>query len=500
MTVQEISIELGGKLWHYMPSWPLGPAGGFGEVFLGRSNDNKPAAVKRLKFSAEDAANRELKMAEYLIQEVFQNVMPILDAGRDSISGAYFIIMPVGDMSLQDAVNKGVHTPKEAAIIMSQITNGLLEVPDIVHRDLKPGNVLLHAERWKITDFGIARFADAATSMHTLKDVLSAYYAAPEQWKLERATTATDVYALGCIGYALLTGKPPFAGINRDELRDHHLSSDPPDLKQDVPPRFRTLLTSMLRKTSEARPSASKVQSILNQILSNDDENLGVKALAEAAAKVEGIHASRDRKLTVEARAKIERDGIAQTGRAILSALTKELRALTSLAAPNAIYSTKGEIELGDAVLHLPGTTSRVLPVGLFRESKWDVLLGEALGVIRNSARRADDGYIISASLWYAKLPDTEQYRWYEASYWGAFRNDRYSPYELTDKILDADLAAGKVTHVYDLCWGPYPVDDDDAEEFKERWLALFAKAADGSLARPSTLPLRRYYWKDGQY
>jgi len=74
--------------------------------------------------------------------------------------------------------------------------------------DLKPDNILYHDGKWKIADFGIARFVEEATASNTLKEFLSPWYAAPEQWRLERATHGTDVYALGCIAFCLLTGKP----------------------------------------------------------------------------------------------------------------------------------------------------------------------------------------------------------------------------------------------------------------------------------------------------
>src|SRR5207302_2073190 len=123
----------------------------------------------------------------------------------------YFLVMPRADGSLQDAVERdGTLTPSDAASVLLQIIQGLNEVGDIVHRDLKPDNVLRHENRWKVADFGIARFVEEATASITLKDCLSPFYAAPEQWRLERATHATDVYALGCVGFFLLTGKPPF--------------------------------------------------------------------------------------------------------------------------------------------------------------------------------------------------------------------------------------------------------------------------------------------------
>src|SRR5512145_1867623 len=100
---------------------------------------------------------------------------------------------------------------------MLQIIRGLQEVQDLVHRDLKPDNILFHQGKWKIADFGIAKFVADATSDKTLKGWMSVHYAAPEQWRSERATNATDIYALGCIGYCLICGTPPFTSDPESE-------------------------------------------------------------------------------------------------------------------------------------------------------------------------------------------------------------------------------------------------------------------------------------------
>lgn len=85
--------------------------------------------------------------------------------------------------------------------------------------------MLLHDGKWKIADFGIARFVEDATSAHTVREFLSPQYAAPEQWIGERATQATDVYALCCVAYTLLTGEPPFPG---PDYQRQHTSESPP--------------------------------------------------------------------------------------------------------------------------------------------------------------------------------------------------------------------------------------------------------------------------------
>lgn len=224
-----LRIKLPRGEWSYDPAKPIGRAGGFGCVYAGHSEDHGDLAVKRLHIEANDAGHREMRIAADLARRPLKNVIPVLDAGEDAESGGYFVVMPRAQGSLQDEIDAGKKSDDiEAARILHQIIEGLLEVEDIVHRDLKPANILFHEGRWKIADFGIARFVEEATSVRTLKDCLTPEYAAPEQWEFKHATPATDVYALGCVGYAILTGCSPFRGATSEELRNQHLNSDPP--------------------------------------------------------------------------------------------------------------------------------------------------------------------------------------------------------------------------------------------------------------------------------
>lgn len=259
--MQTITLPRG--IWVYDPTKPLGTPGGFGAVYAGFSNEHGELAVKRLHISANDAAHREMRIATDLAGRKLANVIPVLDAGEDADSGAYFVVMPKAEKSLQAEVTGGLQA-RDAARIMLDIVSGLIEVNDIVHRDLKPANILFHAGRWKVADFGIARFLEESTSLETLKGCLSPPYAAPEQWQFVRATPATDMYALGCIGYALLTGRPPFPG---SDFRDQHLHADPAALPAGCPPRLQTLLSMMLRKSPSARPGLERVCTLLNEVI-----------------------------------------------------------------------------------------------------------------------------------------------------------------------------------------------------------------------------------------
>jgi len=131
---------------------------GFGDVFKGWGEQQNVVAVKQLKITANEAAHRELRIVDELLQRPLAHIIPMLDDGQDAESGLYYIVMACAERSLQDEINRVGPLPETDAVrILRDIVTGLAEVQDIAHRDLKPANVLFHEGRWKLADFGIAR-------------------------------------------------------------------------------------------------------------------------------------------------------------------------------------------------------------------------------------------------------------------------------------------------------------------------------------------------------
>ena len=125
----------------------------------------------------------------------------------------------------------------------------------IVHRDIKPGNILVCPNgQVKVTDFGIARATDDANATQPGIVLGTAPYLAPEQLAGEKATAASDMYALGVVGYQCLTGRLPFQG-NIDEVFSAHQSADPPALPADVPRGLADLVLALLARDPADRPS-----------------------------------------------------------------------------------------------------------------------------------------------------------------------------------------------------------------------------------------------------
>ena len=484
-------VKLPGGTYVYDPNKPLGKRGGFGQVFAGKSLDGGDIAVKKLHLDAADAAHRELRIGDELRGRSFAHVVPFIDAGADAETGVYFVVMPKAEGSLQNSVEKsGSLSSAQTAEILLQIVNGLIEVGELVHRDLKPDNILFHDGKWKVADFGIARFVEEATSTNTLKDCLSPLYAAPEQWRFERATHATDVYALGCIAFCLLTGKPPFM----QDPSAQHQSAPAPDFVC-AEPRLKTLVNMCLRKVDATRPSLIRMRDGLAEIVKSPQPTTGDGALGALASVAAGISKKEQESQALresEAAKRRARTVLAHGAFEILDGNIERLWGKIHFKAPNAVRVARGRMgglqcKLGDGQLVVDLQRSAVVEPDSFPNSGWDVVAYSKIEVFQSQP-----GYRWSASLWYVKPKGKDDYRWYEAAYW-SYPGSEFEPYA-EGPGRDADLAASHIMHSVRFAYSPIVVDDEEESNFHERWIILLAKAVDGKLRRPQQFPFR---WPD---
>lgn len=494
--MKTIRLDIG--KWKYDPKKQLGPEGSFGVVYVGTGEGDGQVAIKKLKISAREAAHRELKIARELSGRRLKNIIPVFDSGLDADSECYFVVMSLAEKSLQEEFKNGEKVNDvEAAKILLDIANGLSEVSDIVHRDLKPGNILYHKGKWKIADFGIARFIEASTSLQTLKGCLTPQYAAPEQWRFEHSTGATDIYALGCIGYFLLTGQAPFHGPRQEDYKQQHLCESPPQLENHRP-QLCSLLLIMLRKAPEARPDLNRVKKILEDVSKGDDAQsyeVGLGALARAGAEAAALEATEEAKWEAERSQKARRKQIAREALRILITIAEKMVARIKLLVPAAKCSVnlegmeKMKVSIGQASLEIRRVGEVLpLPQGAFSQCGWDVVVGAIIKV-----GQSDPQYEWSASLWYSKLPTDDNYRWREVSYFFSQLmppQNQYEPFAITNP-KEADDAAAQIMGIHQIAFGPRPIDDENFEKFCERWSDLLAKAVNGKLSHPRRLPLQ---------
>jgi serine/threonine protein kinase len=264
--------------------------GGMGTVY--RANDlllGRTVAVKVLPaaLAEEDPTHvarfeREARAAASLTHP---GVVAVYDAGHEQATR--FIVMEfVAGRSLAAILaDEAPLEPARAAGIAARVADalGAAHAAGIVHRDVKPANVMLTPDgSVKVLDFGIARAVDSTALTRTGSVLGTAAYMAPEHALGGRGDERSDIYSLGCLLYALLTGQPPFATDLPAAVLHQHVNTQPrppSDANSRVSPTLDALVMQMLAKAPDARPqSAGEVR-----------DRLGKAQSAQTAAAVAPI-------------------------------------------------------------------------------------------------------------------------------------------------------------------------------------------------------------------
>jgi hypothetical protein len=245
--------------------------GGMAEVYRATSPTNgRPVAIKILPAALaveEQFRKRFMREAEIISALEHPNIVRVLDYGDEN--GAYFIVMECltgPDLSNLLKQERQIALPKTVAML-----RGIADALDyahrqgLVHRDIKPSNVMLDSstlpERSVLTDFGIAKMADAHTRI-TATGVLGTFdYIAPEQIQDSAEVDGrADLYALAVMTYQMLTGRLPFERPNTGALLLAHLNAPPPDAREllkDLPRNTaHTLQKGMAKKPKDRYATA----------------------------------------------------------------------------------------------------------------------------------------------------------------------------------------------------------------------------------------------------
>ena len=248
--------------------------GGMSTVY--RATDttlDRPVAVKVLlqALAEEDPANvvrlqREARAAAALRH---RSVVKIYDTGSDD--GAHFIVMEyVAGTGLEAVIRERRLGAVEAARISADVAEALAAAHEagVLHRDIKPANVIVTPDGGvKVLDFGIARTVQETTITQPAFAIGTAAYMPPERVEGRAGDERSDIYALGCLLYALLTGRPPFVADQAVAILHQHVHAEPVPLRRTgvrVPPGLERLLMRMLSKDPDDRPqSASEVAALL---------------------------------------------------------------------------------------------------------------------------------------------------------------------------------------------------------------------------------------------
>ncbi len=234
-------------------------AGGMATVYLAHDlkHDRKVAIkVLRPELAAVIGADRFLAEIKTTANLQHPHILPLFDSGvADSF---LFYVMPfVQGESLRDRLTREKQLPiADGVRIATEIASalGYAHRHNVIHRDIKPENILLHDGSALVADFGIALAASkAGTRMtETGMSLGTPQYMSPEQAMGERDLDArSDVYALGCVTYEMLTGEPPFTGPTAQAIIAKVMSSSPEPvttLRHTVPRHVASAVHTAIQK------------------------------------------------------------------------------------------------------------------------------------------------------------------------------------------------------------------------------------------------------------
>ncbi|MCA8988206.1 MAG: protein kinase [Planctomycetaceae bacterium] len=264
------------QLGQYQLKTKLG-AGAMGTVYRGEhAMLQRPTAIKLL--NVDKVTEETIKRFEREVQITCQlnnpHTIAIYDYGRTPDNIFYYAMEYLDGMDLQDLVtNYGPIDEARAIFILLQICESLHEAHSLglVHRDVKPANIMINnrggvPDLVKVLDFGLVKALDekkeaALTTNNSLTG--TPLYISPEGIQNPNLVDArSDLYAVGAIGYFLVTGQPVFEASTLMELCQHHIAKDPPPLKdrttQQLSEEFELALRTCLAKERNKRPQTAR--------------------------------------------------------------------------------------------------------------------------------------------------------------------------------------------------------------------------------------------------
>ncbi|GAA5002982.1 protein kinase domain-containing protein [Streptomyces siamensis] len=250
-------------------------SGGMGEVWRARDEQlDREVAVKILRAAGDDEAERTERLGRFRREARVAaaldspHIVTVHDHGTDGES-PYLVMALVEGRTLEQILRDSGRVPVEDALRWTaDVCRGLSAAhrAGVVHRDIKPANIMVTGEGTastaRIVDFGIARFtefrATDARLTHTGRLPFgSVQYMAPERFRQLRGDGRTDLYAVGCVLFELLVGRPPFvgdaAGIMYNHLHDEPLR--PSRARAELGPAVDRLVLDLMAKDPDDRPA-----------------------------------------------------------------------------------------------------------------------------------------------------------------------------------------------------------------------------------------------------
>ncbi len=272
--------------------------GAFGTVYRGRQLGlDRPVAIKVPSYEIladETMAKRFAREARSAAKITHPGVVAIYAVGELPDGRPYLAMQLIEGQPLDKILATGPVPALRALKIARDIASALSEthVAGVVHRDLKPSNIMWRQDRHgddriTIVDFGIAVAKPGnadATRLTTNGLIGTPHYMSPEQAQGEQADQRSDIYALGCILFELVTGETPFDGSGFEVLLAHmgRPIPTPSDRRAELPGEIDQLVRRLMQKRADNRPqTADEVVSLIDEALADLSKKSGGFSLAK---------------------------------------------------------------------------------------------------------------------------------------------------------------------------------------------------------------------------
>jgi serine/threonine-protein kinase len=264
--------------------------GGMGSVYSAtHPMIGKRAAIKVISTALgtdASAVARFVQEARSVNQIGHPNIVDVFAFGELPDGRNYFVMEYLQGESLAERVQRVAMPLGEAIEILDQIADALEAAHEkqIVHRDLKPDNVYLAAVRGgrtlvKLLDFGIAKLAVAdgpgsggVQKTRTGMMMGTPGYLSPEQARGKNVDHRTDVYALGCMVFEVVTGRLPFVADNAMDIVLMHMTAQAPKASEiwpEIPPQLDQCISRMLEKDVALRPTLTEVRAVFSELVTS---------------------------------------------------------------------------------------------------------------------------------------------------------------------------------------------------------------------------------------
>jgi serine/threonine-protein kinase len=265
--------------------------GGMGEVYLAEHQLLKrPCAIKLIrpeKAGDPQALARFEREVQAAARLSHWNSIEIFDYGRTEDGVFYYVMEYLPGLNLQELVDRyGPLSPPRVIHFLRQTCRALAEAHgmDLLHRDIKPANIFA-AQRGgvfdvaKLLDFGLVKpTSQRGHSLDLTQEGAvtgSPLYMAPEQGSGDPVDARSDIYALGCVAYFLLTGRPPFVDERAVKVLLAHVGerpTPPSDLRDEIPGDLELVVMKCLAKSPDDRyVSAADLEAALAACTAADD-------------------------------------------------------------------------------------------------------------------------------------------------------------------------------------------------------------------------------------